>query len=44
MASAVYSAIVAAATGKEMPSFDFGNAIITTEEVGGATEDATEAA
>ena len=42
MASAVYSAIVAAVSGKEMPSFDFGDVATDTEKVGDSTEEATE--
>ena len=42
MASAVYSAIQAAFTGKEMPTFDFGDTTVATEEVSDATDEATE--
>ena len=47
MASAMYSAIVAAMTGKEMPAFDFIETTATemteaTEGVSGATEEATD--
>ena len=42
MASAVYSAIQAALTGKEMPTFDFGDTSTTQEKVGEATDEANE--
>ena len=42
MASAMYSAIQAAFTGKEMPTFDFGETAVATEEVSDVTDEATE--